>query len=288
MRNMDEQFTNQVHQMKHPKVIVLLPVYRKDSPAYLRMSVNSMLSQTYKPLHILIGIDGPIEGELADTVQSYSRHVQITVLPFEENRGLAALLNDMIRWSQLEGYQYFARMDADDISLPERIEKQMDYLSAHPETDAVGGATNEIDAHGKERGKINHYPLTPDECYRYFAKRNPVAHPSVIIKQTFFDKAGCLYRPEFRQNQDTMLWFDGLKKGALIANIPDVVLNFRVNEEFFTKRRNGWAYAKGLLKERKTINRELHYGWKATLYAYMLFVFRISPAWIIRLAYKIL
>lgn len=274
--------------MNNPKVIVLLPVYRKDSPAYLRLSVDSMLAQTYKPLHILIGIDGSIEGELADTIQSYARQERITILPFEENRGLAATLNDMIRWAQTQGYTYFARMDADDISLPERIEKQMDFLLAHPDIDVVGGATNEIDENGNDRHKINHYPLTPDACYRYFAKRNPVAHPSVIIKQSFFDKAGCLYRPEFRQNQDTMLWFDGLKKGAQIANIQDIVLNFRVNGEFFIKRRNGWTYAKGLLKERKTINQELHYGWKATLYAYLLFMFRISPSWIIRLAYKIL
>ncbi len=274
--------------MNTPKVIVLLPVYRKDNPEYLRLSVDSMLTQTYHPLHVLIGLDGPIEAELAQAVDTYAKYERVTIMPFAENRGLAATLNDMIRWAQQEGYIYFARMDADDISLPERIEKQMAFLLTHPEIDAVGGATNEIDENGHNRNKINHYPLTPEECYQYFAKRNPVAHPAVIIRQSFFDKAGCLYRPNYRQNQDTMLWFDGLKQGCKIANINEVVLNFRVTAEFFTKRRNGYAYAKGLLIDRKIINRELKYGCKATIYAYLLFLFRISPSWLIRFAYKVL
>lgn len=274
--------------MSNPKVIVILPVYRNDSPAYLQLSVDSMLSQTYQPLHVLIGIDGPIDGELAACVESYANNERVTSLPFEVNRGLAATLNDMIRWAQAQGYSYFARMDADDISLPNRIQLQMDYLLTHPDVDVVGGATNEIDENGHDRNKENHYPLTPEECYRYFAKRDPLAHPAVLIKQAYFDKAGCLYRPDFRKNQDTMLWFDGLKKGVQMANLDDVVLNFRVNNDFFATRRNGYAFAKGLLDQRKMINRELHYGWKANIYAYILFLFRISPVWVKRIAYKLL
>lgn len=285
---MDEKLAYQLYQMNTPKVIVLLPVYRKDNPEYLRLSVDSMLSQTYHPLHVLIGLDGPIEGELAQMVNAYSKNDEVTIMPFAENRGLAATLNDMIRWAQAQGYTYFARMDADDISLPERIEKQMNFLLLHPEIDVVGGATNEIDENGHYRNKINHYPLTPEACFQYFTKRDPVAHPAVLIKQSYFDKAGCLYRPDFRKNQDTMLWFDGLKKGVKIANLDEVVLNFRLNNDFFTTRRNGYAFAKGLLEQRKMINRELHYGWKANLYAYALFLLRISPVWVKRIAYKIL
>lgn len=285
---MDERTQNSIYEMNKPKVIVLLPVYRKDFPEYLRLAVNSMLTQTYHPLHVLIGVDGPVDGDLAQCVQNYASNKQVTILPFEENRGLAVTLNDMIHWAQEQGYTYFARMDADDISLPERIEKQMAYLLAHPDIDVVGGATNEIDENSNSRNKINHYPLTPKECYRYFAKRDPLAHPAVLFKQTYFDKAGCLYRPEFRKNQDTMLWFDGLKQGVRMANLNEVVLNFRVNSDFFATRRNGYAFAKGLLEQRKMINRELHYGWKANLYAYALFLLRISPVWVKRIAYKFL
>ena len=285
---MDEKFRNTICIMNNPKVIVLLPVYRQDSPTYLRLSVESMLRQSYQPLHVLVGVDGPVEDELEQCVRSYGHNEQVTILCFEQNRGLAAALNDMIRWAQEQGYTYFARMDADDISVPERIELQMNYLLAHPEIDIVGGATNEIDENGNDRNKINHYPLTPEACFRYFAKRDPLAHPAVLIRQSYFDKAGCLYRPEFRKNQDTMLWFDGLKNGAKIANVEEVVLNFRVNNDFFTNRRNGYAFAKGLLDQRRIINRELHYGIVAWFYAYALFLFRISPVWLKRLLYKIM
>lgn len=272
--------------MNGQKVIVLLPIYRNDSPEYLQQAVDSMLVQTYEPLHILLGIDGRIDGQLTQTIEAYSTNERITILSFEENRGLAATLNDMIRWAQQRGYTYFVRMDADDRSYPERVQLQMDYLRAHPEVDAVGGATNVIDENGNNRGKVRNYPLTPDECYAYFSRRDPVAHPAVLIKQSFFDKAGCLYRPGFRRNQDTMLWLDGLKNGAKIANVPEVVLDFRETDELFNKRRKGWAYAHSLLKERNIINRDLHYGFKGMFYAYLLFLFRISPAWLVRVVYK--
>ncbi len=274
--------------MNNPKVIVLLPVYRKDNPTYLHLSVESILTQTYNQLHILIGLDGPIEGSLAQTVESYSTNKRITILPFKENRGLASTLNDMILWSQEHGYTYYARMDADDISLPQRIEKQMTFLLSNPEIDVVGGATNEIDENGNDRHKINHYPLTPHECFQYFAKRSPLAHPAVIIKQSLFDKINGYYRPDYRKAQDTMLWYDGLYNGAQLANIPDVVLNFRVINDFYTRRSNGYEYAKKMLNDRKLINKNLNYGIGATIYAYLLFIFRLSPNWIIKLAYKFL
>lgn len=274
--------------MNNPKVIVLLPVYRKDNPTYLRLSVESMLTQTYNPLHILIGIDGPIEGDLAQEVDLYSNNEHITILPFEKNRGLAATLNDMIHWAHKQGYEYFARMDADDISIPNRIKLQMDFLQSHPEIDVVGGATNEIDENGNNRNKINNYPLTPTECYRYFAKRSPLAHPAVIIKQSLFDKINGYYRPDYRKAQDTMLWYDGLLNGAQLANIPDIVLHFRVINDFYTRRSNGYEYAKKMLQDRKIINKKLNYGIGATIYAYLLFIFRLSPDWIIKLAYKFL
>lgn len=268
-------------------IIVLLTVYKKDLPAYLHLSIDSMLQQTYSNLNILVGIDGPIENNIEACLEDYRQNKRVTILRFEQNRGLAATLNDMILYAQQKGYQYFARMDADDISLPNRIQLQMDYLNSHPEIDVVGGATNEIDENGINRNKINRYPSTPEDCYKYFAKRDPLAHPAVIIKQSYFDKAGCLYRPEFRKNQDTMLWFDGLRNGVKMANLQDIVLHFRINDDFFVTRRNGWTFAKNLLEQRKRINHELCYGFKANCYAYLLFILRISPVWVKRLIYKI-
>ena len=135
-------------------------------------------------------------------------------------------------------------MDADDISLPDRIEKQICFLNEHPEIDVVGGAINEIDEEGCESGKTIVYPATPTECKKFLRKRNPLAHPAVLFRKSFFDKIGHCYRPEYRKNQDTMLWYDGLMHGVNIANLPNVVLKFRMTEALFKKRRNGWVFAK--------------------------------------------
>lgn len=266
---------------------IVLSVYKNDRGEYLKMAINSILCQGYTNTHLYIGVDGPVGEELKDCLQQYERDEHVDIEWFAENRGLARVLNDLLDVCFEQGYEYVARMDADDISMPDRFEKQMAYLKAHPEIDVVGGAIEEIDENGDSRGKIVVYPETPEECYKFFARRNPHAHPAVMFRKRFFEKTGCKYRPEYRQNQDTMLWFDGMRAGTLHANIPDVVLKFRFTDSLFKKRRNGWAFAKKQLADRKVINRTLGYGFGATIFAYMMFVMLVSPAWVKKIAYKV-
>ena len=268
-------------------IAVILPVYKNDKPDWLHKSIDSIFSQTYKDFHIFVGVDGPVGSELTMVFDCYENLDEIDFIRFEENRGLACVLNDLLDICFKQGYEYIARMDADDISLPHRFGKQISFLELHPEIDVVGGAINEIDENGNDRGKVIVYPSGPQECYDFFAKRNPHAHPAVLFRKTFFEKAGCKYRPEYRQNQDTMLWLDGMKAGTKHANIPDVVLNFRFTNSLFKKRRNGWAFAKKQLNDRKKINKTLGYGLGAYLFAYCMFVMLISPAWVKKISYKV-
>ena len=263
------------------KLAVILPVYQNDKVPYVRLSVDSILSQTYKgPIHIYIGVDGPIYHDLEICIKGYAKNDNISVIWYRENRGLAIVLNELLDICFKDGYEYIARMDADDISVSDRFEKQMRYLFNHPEIDVVGGAIKEIDEKGNSREKIIVYPKGPKDCYDFFARRNPHAHPAVLFRKSFFDKAGCKYRPEYKQNQDTMLWLDGMKNGTQHANIKDVVLNFRFTESLFKKRRNGFNFAKKQLEDRKTINKVLAYGFGATIYGYLMFLMLISPVWI--------
>ncbi len=269
------------------KIAVILPVYKNDKASYVKLACDSILSQTYKNIHLYIGVDGPVGKDLEECLRRYEKDERISVEWFKENRGLAIVLNDLLDICFNEGYEYVARMDADDISMPERFEEQIAYLRQHPEIDVVGGAIEEIDENSKSRGKIIVYPETPEECYRFFAKRNPHAHPAVMFRKSFFDKAGCKYRPEYRQNQDTMLWFDGMRNGTKHANLPDVVLRFRFTDSLFKKRRNGWTFAKKQLHDRNVINRVLGYGFGATVFGYMMFCMLVSPAWVKKVAYKL-
>jgi len=270
------------------KIAVILPVYKKDKVEYLTKSVESILYQTYKNIHLYIGVDGPVGDDLRDTLRLLEKQNTVSVVWFEENRGLACVLNDLLDICFKEGYEYIARMDADDISENTRFEKQIAFMEKHTEIDVVGGAIKEIDEEGKYRNKTIVYPEGPEDCRAFFAKRNPHAHPAVLFRKSFFDKLnGKKYRPEYRQNQDTMLWYDGMMAGTQHANIPDVVLQFRMTDAMFKKRRNGWAFAKKQFTDRLMINKGLGYGFMADVYGFAMFCMLVSPAWVKKIAYRV-
>lgn len=270
------------------KIAVILPVYKKDKVEYLSRSIESIVMQTYSDFHVFVGVDGPVGEDLISFINLIDEQNKVTVVWYNENRGLACVLNDLLDICIKEGYEYIARMDADDISENTRFEKQVTYLDSHPQIDVVGGAIDEIDEKGNSRNKRIVYPETPEECRAFFAKRNPHAHPAVMFRMSFFDKLNSKkYRPEYRQNQDTMLWYDGMMAGTQHANIPDVVLRFRMTDTMFKKRRNGWAFAKKQFKDRLMINKGLGYGFGADVYGFAMFCMLISPAWIKKIAYRI-
>ena len=268
-------------------IAVILPVYKNDKVPYIKLSFDSILNQTYGNIQLYVGVDGPVGEALKARLQEYEKDERISVEWFKENRGLAIVLNDLLDICFKAGYEYIARMDADDISMPNRIEKQMAFLQANPDIDVVGGAIEEIDENSNSRGKTIVYPEGPNECYEFFSRRNPHAHPAVLFRKSFFEKARCKYRPEYRQNQDTMLWLDGMSKGTKHANLQDVVLRFRFTNSLFKKRRNGWVFAKKQLHDRKIINKTLGYGFGATVFGYMMFCMLVSPPWVKKIAYKV-
>lgn len=267
-------------------VAVLLPVYKKDSIEFLSKAIASILMQSYKNFHIYIGVDGNVGENINQYFKLVKNNHNITVVRFETNRGLACVLNDLIAISKKEGYEYYARMDADDISLSDRFEKQIKYLEEHPDVDVVGGAIEEIDGNDQLRGKHVEYPLTHKECRKFFRYRDPLAHPAVMFRARYFEKVVSGYRNEYRKNQDTMLWFDGFMNGCVFANLKDTVLHFRVNDDFYN-RRNGWKRAKQMLSDRLKMNKALGYDLSANLFAFGMFCMTVSPSWIKKFLYKI-
>lgn len=274
-------------EVRTKSIAVIMSVYKNDTAEYVKLSVESILGQTYKDFDLYVQYDGPVRKDVDEYLCGLTDE-RVKIQRRAENKGLAHSLNDLLAIVKPQGYEFIARMDADDISMPDRFEKQIVFLQQHPRIDCVGGAINEIDENGNDRGKITSYPCDSDKCRAFFAKRNPVAHPSVMFRQSFFEKAGWQYPTDFVRNEDTMLWYRGCLAGAQIANLPDVVLNFRMTDAMFTQRRNGKAFAKSQLAMRKIINKGLGYGPMSMVYAYAMYILMISPSWILKWAYKVL
>ena len=269
------------------KCAVIMSLYLNDNIDFVSKAVESILDQSFTDFDYYIQYDGHVKDDV-DLYLSSLKDARIHIYKRDENKGLAKSLNELLAVVMPLDYQFIARMDADDISTPDRFEKQVNYLQNHPEVDVVGGAINEIDENGMNRGKVTSYPCTADECRAFFAKRNPVAHPTVMFRRSFFDKAGWHYPTDYVRNEDTRLWHEGYKHGCKIANIPDVVLNFRMTDDMFKNRRNGKEFAESQLKLRLQIKKDLGYGFMAVVYAYAMYWLMISPSWLLKLAYKVL
>lgn len=266
---------------------VIMSLYKNDRLEFVKLAVESILGQTYMNFDFYIQYDGPIRPEV-DGYLSDLTDERVKIQRRVENKGLAWSLNELLAVVMPQGYEYIARMDADDISLPDRFDKQLEYLKSHQEVDMVGGAINEIDENGENRGKVIKYPCSTEDCRSFFSKRNPVAHPTVMFRRSFFEKAGWEYPTDFMRNEDTRLWHEGYKHGCVIANLPDVLLHFRMTDAMFTQRRNGKAFAKSQLQLRKIINRDLKFGFIANVYAYAMYLLMISPSWLLKFAYRVL
>ena len=267
------------------EMVVLMSVYKNDNPEHLRLSIESILNQTYQDFLLLIGVAGEVGVDLSVILHSYDANSKVKIFWFTENRGLTAVLNNLLDEGKMRQPMFFARMDADDISYINRFEKQIKYLYENPELDVIGGAIEEMEFDGSLNGKVIHYPLSHQECFEFFATRNPLAHPAVMFRASFFDKVTS-YNASYKKNQDTELWYRAFKNGCKFGNLKDVILTFRVSKDMY-KRRGGTKFAKEVLKLRKEINKKLGYGLKATLFSYAYYIMAVSPGWVKKFAYRV-
>lgn len=267
------------------RIVVLMSVYKNDRPEHLRLSMESILDQTYPNFYVFVGVDGAVGEDLGRTLQSFQDNPLIKIFWFTENRGLTAVLNNLLDEGKKLQPAYFARMDADDISKKDRFEKQVMCMETNPKLDVIGGAIEEMEYDGLLNGKVIHYPLTHQACFDFFATRNPLAHPAVMFRASFFDIVTS-YNASYKKNQDTELWFRAFKAGCKFGNLEDIVLAFRVSKDMY-KRRGGIKFALEVLKLRNEINRGLGYGLKATLFGYAYYIMAISPGWVKKFAYKV-
>ena len=220
------------------KFSVLLSLYAKECPDYLRCSLESILLQTKKAKEIILVKDGPLTQELDEIVNEYQTKIaNLKVVFLSENKGLGRALNEGLNHCS---YDLVARMDTDDVAKPDRFEKQMKIFQKYPDIDVVGSWIDEFEGDPSNVISIRKLPESHKEIWNYAKKRNPVNHPVVMFRKSAVLAAGG-YK-HFPLFEDYYLWVRMLLNGAKFYNVQESLLLFRTSSEMF-KRRGGFKYA---------------------------------------------
>ena len=221
-------------------ISVLMSVYQSEAPQYLDRALQSIWTdQTLKPNEVILIQDGKLGNELLAVISKWQNILKDKLIIHcnKENLGLTKSLNIGLTYAT---GKYIARMDSDDISHPQRFEKQVSFLNDHPEVSVVGGSLQEFNADNICLN-VRHYPHNDAEVLKYIYKASPLAHPTVMIRRSLFT-SGLRYNEKYRTSQDIALWFDALCAGFQIANIDDVTIYFRRENDVFKRRSREKAF----------------------------------------------
>ncbi len=207
---------------RNPLVSVVLPVYNMAN--YVSDAVRSILKQTYTNIELIIIDDGSTD-ELLKTLE-YFDDERIKIRRFAANRGLVYALNYGFGIAQGE---YIARMDADDISFPRRLEKQIEFMERNPEVGVCG--TSILIKYTRQRYKIHiPYPTTHEKIrISLRLHSNFVCHPTTVIRAAIM-KNGIRYQSEYKHAEDYKLWVQ-LVEHTKLANLKEPFLMKRVHSE---------------------------------------------------------
>ncbi len=202
--------------MSTPRVSVILPAY--NSEKYIDESINSILNQTFTDFELIILNDGSTD-KTPEIIQKYAdSDKRIIFVNNRENRGLIAVLNQGLDMARGE---YIARMDSDDISLPERFDKQVKYLDQNPDVGVLGTKIQGfgvIDAAGIQIPVVTAIDMLKD---------NYIAHPSVMVRKSIIDKYNLRYNPDYIHCEDMELWSRMIFL-TKIHNIMEILLMYRI------------------------------------------------------------
>jgi glycosyltransferase involved in cell wall biosynthesis len=220
------------------KLSVLISVYDKESPVFFDQCLESLAQQTLSADEVVIVEDGPLGEELRSTIDGWRTMLPIVSLRMPAHVGLGAALRAGLY--ACEG-EYIARMDSDDICVPERFERQVTYLDANREVDVVGAAIAEFQQNPSAPQTIRRLPASGDALRRFARSRTPMNHMTVVFRKSSVVAAG---NYESCQGfEDYHLWARMLTLGYQLRNLKDVLVFARCGNGM-QGRRGGLAYLK--------------------------------------------
>ena len=262
---------------------VLMSLYKKEKPEYLRQCLHSVMNQTAFPEQIVIVKDGPLTNELNAELERWIalKESLFTIVPLESNQGLGLALAEGIRHCRNE---LIARMDTDDVAVRSRFERQLREFTEDPELDICGSTILEFEGSVKNIRSKRTVPLQDMEIKKYQKRRDAFNHMTVMYKKSAVLKAGnyqsCLLM------EDTLLWVHMIQSGAKCKNIEKPLVYVRVGNGLY-ERRGGWDY---FLKYRSGRKRVLEAGYISRLdYQFTIlvqFVVALIPNWMRGIVYR--
>ena len=204
-------------------ITLLLPVYNGER--YLCETLQSLLSQTYTAFELLIIDDGSTDNS-ASIIQSFD-DPRIRLLKNPERLKLSGALNRGMK--EAKG-KYIARMDADDIALPQRLQLQFEYMEAHP---AIGVCGTAIEIFGQGSPRKDIYPATSDAIRAYALFDCPFCHPSVMMRKDMFLQHDLWYDGAYYPTEDYELWARATELFPTV-NLDGILLRYRVHDNSMT------------------------------------------------------
>lgn len=221
-----------------------MSLYAKEKPEYLPLAIDSMVNQTVRPEEIVIVEDGPLSDELAAIVDNYKNDYPglFTIVKNQKNLGLGLALNEGLKVARND---LIARMDTDDISKPDRCEKQLKVFESDSELAIVGSWVDEFYGSIDEVVSTRVVPERYEDIYQFAKKRSAFNHPVVMYKKSKVLQ-NCGYS-DLRRNQDVDLFGRMLFSGCKAYNIQESLLWFRSNVDL-AKRRKSWENTKSYIQ----------------------------------------
>ncbi|WP_404981790.1 glycosyltransferase family 2 protein [Capnocytophaga granulosa] len=247
---------------------VLLSLYYKEKPEFLKECLESLKAQTLQATEIIMVFDGIVTPELEEVVILYTSILPIKVIRLPKNVGLGKALNEGLKHCS---YNWVFRMDTDDICLPERFEKQVDFIKQHPKVVLFSGHIAEF---SEDKTIITGYrkvPIGDKHIKQYALSRSPFNHMTVAFRKDIIEAVGGYQHHLFLE--DYNLWLRVIAQGYEVGNIDEVLLLARAGSNMVARRR-GKDYIKG---EWKLFNLKRKLNLQNIFSGFFIFLLRVIP-----------
>lgn len=266
--------------IKHGISVLMAVCASDEKDLFERALVSIWDGQTRQPDQIVLVQDGSVSPGIFGVIEKWQKRSDVCLhhIVLEKNMGLAFALNTGLEHCK---FNYIARMDSDDYSYPERFSTQLEFLEASPDITVVGTFVEEDN--GENENLVRRLPTQHEDLVKFSQKRNPLSHPSVMMRRSsVLDTGGY---PELRKCQDFALWGKMMSQGYRFANIDRILVKMTAGDEMMARRgMNYWINEIKLFQYLLSIGFISRYRfWKNTLSRSIV---RMPPSFIRKLMYR--